>query len=312
MDHSLFYQITLVLLIAGVIALAVSLLKQPSVIAFILTGIIVGSFGYGQIHASSVFTDLGQIGITLLLFMVGLELDVRRIRELGKVVVATAIGQMLISSVLAFGLARLLHFSPVAAFFIAVALTFSSTIIVVKLLAEKGQTQSLHGRIVVGISILQDFAALIILLFLGQSQAPALVTSLPVWQQLLMTCVRALIFFLALAWISKKVLPWLLKYLGKSDELLLSFSLGWALGLAAFAALPWVGFSFEIGGFLAGLALANSEVHWEIAARVKSSVISSSSFSLLSLAPNWFLAIFCMCCLWPLSFRPTCCSATRS
>ena len=273
MDHSLFYQLTGVLLIAGLIALLISLLKQPSVLAFIVTGIIVGSLGYSQLHTTSVFSDLGEVGITLLLFMVGLELDLGRIKQLGTLVLVTAIGQIAITSSLGFFLARLLHFSPVAAFYIAVALTFSSTIIVVKLLGEKKALQSLHGRIVVACSIVQDFAALIILLFLGgstSSSTGSLLTSLPPWQLVLITLVRALIFFLLLALVSKKVLPWLLKYLSKSDELLLSFSLGWALGLAAFAALPFVGFSFEIGGFLAGLALANSEVHWEIAARVKS------------------------------------------
>lgn len=271
MDHSLFYQLTSVLLMAGLIALLVSLLKQPSVMAFIITGIIVGSFGYAQLHAVSVFSDLGEIGITLLLFMVGLELDVSRLKELGAVVLTTAAGQIAFSSVFGFFLARLLGFSAVSSFYVAIALTFSSTIIVVKLLGEKRELQSLHGKIIVGCSIVQDFAALLILLFLGGStNLPAMLANLPGWQILVITLVKALIFFLLLAFISKKVLPWLLSFLGKSDELLLSFSLAWALGLAAFAALPWVGFNFEIGGFLAGLALANSQVHWEIAARIKS------------------------------------------
>lgn len=271
MDHSLFYQLTGVLLIAGLIALLVSLLKQPSVLAFIVTGILVGSLGYSQVHSLSVFSELGEIGITLLLFMVGLELDMRRLKELGKVAVVTALSQIAITSAIGFALARLMHFSLVPAFYIAIALTFSSTIIVVKLLSEQGLIQSLHGRIIVGCSIVQDFVALVILLFIGgSSSSPLPLTSLPLWQTIVITLVRALIFFLVLALISKKILPWLLKYLSRSDELLLSFSLGWALGLAAFAALPWVGFNFEIGGFLAGLALANSQVHWEIAARVKS------------------------------------------
>jgi voltage-gated potassium channel Kch len=71
-------------------------------------------------------------------------------------------------------------------------------------------------------------------------------------------------------WHSKYVLPWILKIIGKSDELLLVFSLAWALGLAALVSLPFIGFSLEIGGFLAGLALARSAVHYEIGARIKS------------------------------------------
>ena len=272
MDHSLFYQLTGVLLVAGLIALLISVLKQPSIIAFIITGILVGSFGYAQVHSLPVFSDLGEIGITLLLFMVGLELDVRRLKALGKVVIYTSIGHVLAVAIFGFALAKVLHFDPVAAVYIAIAMTFYSTIVIVKILGEKGQLHSLQARIIIGCSIAEDFIALLILLFIGGSSAhgTGLFASLPVWQTIIITLIRALIFFLVLTFISKKILPWLLKYLGRSDELLLSFSLGWALGLAAFAALPWVGFSFAIGGFLAGLALANSEVHWEIAARVKS------------------------------------------
>lgn len=269
MDHSLFYQLTTVFLVAGLIALLVSLLKQPSVLAFIITGIIVGSLGYAQFKSAPVFSDLGEIGITLLLFMVGLELNVSRLKEVGKVIVLTTLGHLVGTTVIVFGIARVMHFNVVSALYIAIAITFSSTIIVVKLLSEKGQMQSLSARIAIGCSIVEDFIALLILLFIGSSSSSGL-PNLPMWQTITITLVRALIFFLILAFISKKVLPWLLKYLARSDELLLSFSIGWALGLAAFAALPWVGFSFEIGGFLAGLALANSEVHWEIAARVKS------------------------------------------
>ncbi len=271
MDHTLFYQLTGVLLIAGLIAVLISVLKQPSVLAFILTGILVGYFGSTQLHATAVFSDLGEIGITLLLFMVGLELDVGRLKELGKVVVVTAIGQILGSSILGFVFARLFGFNFQASVFIAVALTFTSTIIAVKLLSEKGQLQSLHGRIAVGCSIVQDFAALVLLMFLGSSTNSSIIPSaLPGWQLAVITLVRALILFLLLLVASKKVLPWVLKFLSKNGELLLSFSLAWALGMAAFASLPLVGFNFEIGGFLAGLALANSQVHWEIAAKVKS------------------------------------------
>lgn len=272
MDHIIFYQLTFVLLVAGLIALLVSLLKQPSVIAFILTGVLVGSFGYSQIHQLSVFSDLGEIGITLLLFMVGLELDVRKLKELGKVVVYTTFGHVLAVSIIGFALSMLMHFSVVASIYIAIAITFYSTIIIVKILGEKRQLHTLQSQIVIGCSIVEDFIALLILLFVGSSSSHGFSAfgSLPIWQTVIITLIRALIFFLILAFISKKILPWLLKYLSRSDELLLSFSLAWALGLAAFAALPWIGFSFSIGGFLAGLALANSEAHWEIAARVKS------------------------------------------
>ncbi len=316
MDHSLFYQLTAVLLVAGLIALLVSLLKQPSVIAFILTGILIGSVGFSKLHQLSVFSDLGEIGITLLLFMVGLELDIRKLRELGKVVIYTTLGHVVAVSVIGFLLSIILHFSAVASVYIAIAITFYSTIIIVKVLGEKGRLHALESRIVIGCSIVEDFIALLILLFIGSSAShtTTLLSSLPVWQTVVITLARALIFFLGLAFVSKKILPWLLKYLSRSDELLLSFSLAWALGLAAFAALPWVGFSFSIGGFLAGLALANSEVHWEIAARIKSIrdffiiiffIVFGSQLVLGNIGQQWYIVLLLtvfMVVINPLSF----------
>lgn len=268
MHFELFYQITAVLVLAGIVSVIVSLLKQPSIIAFIITGLIVGPLGYIQ-HAE-VLDALGQIGITLLLFMVGLELDLKRIKQLGKAAVYTGIGHMIVTVLAGYLLSRTFGFGNVAAWYIAVALTFSSTVVVIKLLSDKKDMQSLYARITVGFLIVQDFAALIILLALGGSSGNGdIFSSLPGWQYLLAMAVKVLIMVLLLAWISKKVFPKFLGHFGKSDELLMIFSLAWALGLASFMSLPAIGFSLEVGGFVAGLALANSQVHYEISARIK-------------------------------------------
>jgi voltage-gated potassium channel Kch len=125
---------------------------------------------------------------------------------------------------------------------------------------------------VVGVLIVQDFVALAILLFVGGSggEHNDVFKALPTWQYLIAMVVKVLILILLLSWLSRKLFPKFLTRFGKSDELLMVFSLAWALGLAAFMSLPVVGFSLEIGGFVAGLALANSQVHFEISARIKS------------------------------------------
>lgn len=249
----------------------VSFLKQPSVIAYIITGLVVGSLGYAHASESHVLDSLGQIGICLLLFMVGLELDLKRIKQLGKVAILTGFGQIIFTALAGYGVIRLLGFNNISAWYIAIALTFSSTIIVVKLLAEKKDLQSLYARIVVSFLIVQDFVALFILLFLGGSGGGQDVfRQLPTWQYGLAMAVKVLILVLLLMALSKKVFPKFLNRFGKSDELLMIFSLAWALGLAAFMSMPAVGFSLEVGGFIAGLALANSHVHFEISAKVKS------------------------------------------
>lgn len=137
MDFKLFYDITAVLVIAGLIAMLISMLKQPSIIAFIITGLVIGPLGYFQLRSGGALDVLGQIGITLLLFMVGLELDLNRIRQLGKVALYTGLGQIIFTAVIGFFIIRLLGFAVIPALYISVALTFSSTIIVVKLLSEK-------------------------------------------------------------------------------------------------------------------------------------------------------------------------------
>lgn len=272
MDFSLFYEITAVLVVAGLIAMLVSYLKQPSIIAFILTGLIVGPFGYLKLHQSGVLDVLGQIGITLLLFMVGLELNFRHIKQLGKVALVTGLGQILFTASIGYFIVKALGFSHIPALYIAIALTFSSTIIVVKLLAEKRELQSLYARICVGFLIVQDFVALGILIFLGGSGSSLgdPFRQLPIWQFSMVSIIKALILTLLLLWTSKLIFPKLLNRFQKSDELLLIFSLAWALGLATFMSFPIIGFSFEVGGFVAGLALANSQVHYEISARIKS------------------------------------------
>ncbi len=273
MEYNLFYQITLVLVLAGIIAMVVSYFKQPSIIAYILTGLIVGPIGYSKLHEGGSLDALGQIGITLLLFMVGLELDLKRLKQLGKVAVLTGLGQIFFTSIAGFVISTLLGFQPITSLYLALALTFSSTIIVVKLLGEKKDLQSLYGRIVVGFLIVQDFAALILLLVLGGTKtatASDVFRSLLGWQYALAMVVKVLILVLILIWVSKQVFPKFLDKFGKSDELLMIFSLAWALGLSAFMSLPAVGFSLEVGGFVAGLALANSQVHYEISARIKS------------------------------------------
>ncbi len=273
MELNLFYQITAVLAVAGLVAMLVSYLKQPSIIAYIITGLIIGSISHARFQHGGALDSLGQIGITLLLFMVGLELDIKRLRQLGKVALLTGLGQILFTSVAGFIIAKFLGFASITAMYLALALTFSSTIIVVKLLGEKKDLQSLYGRIVVGFLIVQDFAALILLLILGGGSNTAkgdVFSALVGWQYLLATVVKVLILVLLLSWISKKVFPKLISKFGGSDELLMIFSLAWALGLSAFMSLPAVGFSLEVGGFVAGLALANSQVHYEISARIKS------------------------------------------
>lgn len=269
--NNIFFELTTVLILAGLISFIVSLLKQPSIIAYIITGLIVGPLGYYRMQQGDVFSALAQIGITLLLFMVGLQLDIGQLKRIGKTALLVGLGQVFFTSVIGFGILRALGFSAISSLYIAPALTFSSTIIVVKLLGEKKDLQSLYGKLVVGIFLTQDFIAILILISLSslQPSSGSLYAGLPLWENIILALVRALILILVIWWLSIKVFPKVMEYIGNNDELMLVFSLAWALGLAALVASPIMGFSLEIGGFLAGLSLAGSGVHYEISGKIK-------------------------------------------
>jgi len=131
---------------AGCGAVAV-LLRQPLIVAFIAVGIVAGPAGLNWVHAAEQVDLLAKMGIALLLFVVGLKLDVHLIRNMGRVALATGFGQVLFTSVVGFGLCLLLGLEPIPALYVVVALTFSSTIIIVKLLSDKREIDPLHGRI---------------------------------------------------------------------------------------------------------------------------------------------------------------------
>jgi Kef-type K+ transport system membrane component KefB len=98
--ENLFIELTLVLVLAGGCALLVSFLKQPSIMAYILAGLILGPFGYWQLHQGETLHALSQIGITLLLFMVGLELDVTQLKKIGRRALVAGVGQVLITTLI--------------------------------------------------------------------------------------------------------------------------------------------------------------------------------------------------------------------
>lgn len=269
--NNIFFELTIVLILAGLVSFIVSLLKQPSIVAYIITGLIVGPLGYYRLQQGDVFSALAQIGITLLLFMVGLQLDIGQLKRIGRTALLVGLGQVFITTIIGYFILRALGFAQTAALYIAPALTFSSTIIVVKLLGEKKDLQSLYGKLVVGIFLTQDFVAILILISLSSvgGAQHTLYSNLPLWQSLSMAVIRGLLLVLAVWFVSIKIFPKVLKFIGNNDELMLVFALAWALGLAAFVSLPIIGFSLEIGGFLAGLSLAKSGVHYEISGKIK-------------------------------------------
>ncbi|WP_143962512.1 cation:proton antiporter [Litoribacter populi] len=267
-----FYEFAIILFLAAVMGGLGQLLKQPLIVMFIALGILVGPAFLNVVKSEDNIHLLAEIGIVILLFIVGLKLDLRIINSIGKIALLTGLGQVLFTSLIGFFIGLALDFTYLHSFYIAVALTFSSTIIIVKLLSDKKEIDSLHGQIAIGFLIVQDIVVILVMIVLsamGQSEGESFWDDMG--QTLFAGAVLGLLTFIAM----KFVIPRLSMFLAKSQELLTLFAIAWALAMAALGDV--MGFSGEVGAFLAGVSLASSQFKDVISSRL----ISLRDFLLL-------------------------------
>lgn len=260
----IFFEIAVALVVSAVCGIIVYLLKQPTIVGFIFAGIVIGYFGglQDQSHLDIV-KALSSIGVALLLFIIGLELNLRDLKKVGLPAVVIGIGQVVITFLAGYGLTHAMGFSPIISTYLGIALSFSSTAIVVRLLSEKKDLKSLYGRISIGFILLQDLIAILITIYLaGINTAPGPISNA------IITLMKGAVFVI-LAYVLSKNLPKLLDRIGGSQDLLYLFSIAWAVGMGALFSSKYIGLSIETGGFLAGVALANSSEHFQIGARLK-------------------------------------------
>ncbi len=260
----LFYEVASLLLLAAAVGALGLLLRQPLIVAFIAVGILAGPSVFGLIRSHDPMELLAEMGIALLLFVVGLKLDVQMIRTMGPVALATGLGQVAFTSLFGFLIARGLGLEMVPALYVAVALTFSSTIIIVKLLSDKHEVDSLHGRIAIGFLIVQDLAVVIALIALTALGGGA--EEEPLASRALVTLGRGLGFLAVIALLMRWGLPQLTRKLARSPELLVLFAITWAVVLATLG--DALGFSKEVGAFLGGVSLASTPFRDSIASRL--------------------------------------------
>ena len=261
--HGVFGEFALLLVIAAGAGAIAQWLRQPVLIAYIVTGIVVGPAVLGLVSAKDEIDLLAQIGVSVLLFVVGLKLDLQHVRHIGPVALATGLGQLAFTIVFGFLLILLLGKAPMEALYVAVALTFSSTIIIVKLLSDKRELDSLHGRIAVGFLIVQDLAVVVAMMAMSTLRADGGAAPLDVALSLAARVAGAA---LALYVLMRYLLPRVVTAMARSQELLLIFAIAWGTGLAALG--EWAGFSKEAGAFLAGFSLASTAYRDAINARL--------------------------------------------
>lgn len=256
-------QLAFVVALAALLGIGAKMLRQPTILAYVAAGMAVGWFGFFHLEGQELFGTLADLGITFLLFLVGMEINYSALRAVGKSAIIAGLGQVILTGAAGFGISTLLSFPLLPSLYLGAGLAFSSTIVVVKLLSEKGSLNSLPGKLGLGILLVQDIVVILLLVALSGIKDGEGIALLP----LLSTIAAAAALFAAMLWLGRRVMPAIFDAIAHSRELLFLASIAWCLAVAV--AVAKAGFSVGIGGFLAGVALANSSERYQISARVQ-------------------------------------------
>lgn len=259
---TIFVQLSLAFAVAAVISVIMRLLKQPLVIGYILSGIIVGPSVLNLIKSQEAFQAFSEIGIALLLFIIGLGLNMTIIKSLGKVSVLTATVILLLVGSTGHLAAYLLGFDVTTAVLMGVALFFSSTIIILKVLSDKHETGRLYGQIAIGVILVDDVIATIALVVVTMMSKGNISP-----QELSLLIGKAALLVGGLFATGVYLVPKIGKFLAASQELLFIFSIGWGLTVATLFGMA--GLSHEIGALFAGVAIAGLPYATEMASKLK-------------------------------------------
>ncbi|OIO24831.1 hypothetical protein AUJ14_05470 [Candidatus Micrarchaeota archaeon CG1_02_55_22] len=255
MQPLLVSDIAITIIAAAVASGILYIIRQPPVLAYLLAGIVIGPAVLGLVSDAGNIYYLSEIGVAFVLFAVGMELDAGKLKELGNAGLI-GIGQMVLTFLAAALLASAAGFGQTDAAIIALAVTMSSTMIVAKLLGEKRELDTLHGRLALGILLVQDVAVILALSVMSFSGGSAT----------LATIVYALAALGALLAVAALAAPRIFAVLARSQETLFIAALAWCF-LFSYTALQ-MGFSIAIGGFLAGLSLSRTPYKLELASRI--------------------------------------------
>jgi Kef-type K+ transport system membrane component KefB len=262
MAINIFTEISLVIVFATAIAMLMKRLKQPLIIGHIISGILLGPAVFSLIQSNETIELMGSFGIALLLFLVGLGLNPRIIKEVGRVSILTGLGQIIFTILAGLGVAYLFGYSFIPALYIAVALTFSSTIIILKLLTDKNEHNKLYGKISIGFLLVQDVVATIALLIAAASGAGSVDAG-----SIAILLARGVGLIGLTLLFSHYVIRPMGNFLSKSQEMLFLFAIAWGFGIASL--FHAAGFSLEVGALVAGVSLASMNFAQEISSRLR-------------------------------------------
>ncbi|HBR93679.1 MAG TPA: portal protein [Opitutae bacterium] len=264
-ELTLLLNLGFIVITAAVFAFLGKLVKMPSIVAYILAGMVLGP-GLGIVQLDHSLELISELGIALLLFLVGLELSLQKIKDLGRValilgglqVVFTASGGFLISLLMGFGLME--------AVFLAATVTFSSTVVVIKLLDQKGATGRLFGRIAISLFLAQDIVVIIGLTILSGLGSGESIELLELAKGLGVAFGGMIVLLLATLLASRYVLPKPFAWASRSPDTVFIWALCWCFLVVLLA--HQFHLSVEIGAFLAGIAIAQLPIHEDLHRRL--------------------------------------------
>ncbi|MEM4605948.1 MAG: cation:proton antiporter, partial [Candidatus Pacearchaeota archaeon] len=255
-------KLSLIFLIVLITSVIFRILKQPLIISYIFSGVLVGPLFLNLINTESALKVFSEFGIAFLLFIVGLNLNPSIIREVGKVSLITGIGQILFTSLIGYIICRLLGFSFLASLYISIALTFSSTIIIMKLLSDKDAIEKLYGRISIGFLIVQDLVAIIILIIVSSISKNTNASIIFIFVLL-----KSFLVFFLLFLFGKYVLSKMENFISKTQEFLFLFSIVFGLSIAAL--FSYIGLGLEVGALIGGIMLSKYSFSTDISSKLK-------------------------------------------
>jgi Kef-type K+ transport system membrane component KefB len=257
-----FTTLSIVIAIGVLISLFMRIIRQPMIIGYIITGVLVGPTVLHVINSVDSIEVFAQFGIALLLLIVGLGLNPRVIKEVGKIAALIGIGKVAVATTIGFIFGRLMGYPPLTSLYIGLGISFSSTIIILKLLTDKKEQNRLYGKISVGFLLVEDLIATLVMITVAASAKGGL--DFTSFGQLL---VKMGLLVGGLIIVRMVILPRLNRFIANSQEFLFLFAIGWGLGIASL--FRWAGFSLEIGALLAGITLASLPYAQEISSRLK-------------------------------------------
>lgn len=256
------FDLSAVFILAAAGGFIIHRLRMPLLVAYLAVGIGIGRFFPALTNREPIFSLLAQIGVVAMLFIIGMQLDLRRMRELGKSVILVGLLQLCVTTLFGWLIGMAFHFSWMTSLFIASCLAMGSTLVVTKMLGEMHDLGKLYGRLSLGILLLQDLFAAIALFFLAsrQHESAALPASAAAW-------VGWGLLTIGMILIMRRIAMAILPSVARSQELLLLFTVAWGLGFAAWFTL--FGASAELGALMAGVLLASTPYRFEIAAKLR-------------------------------------------